>query len=101
MVPTAPAASAAARLSGDDAAPMARSPLAVATSMAASPTPPPAPRTSTVSPGSWTTRPNEYSAVAYDCSIAAARVADSDSGIGTTDVAGTPTPPAEPASPPG
>src|ERR687898_233222 len=99
MQATAPAASAAARLSNDDAAPIARSPRAVATSMAASPTPPPAPRTSTVSPRWWTMRPKAYSAVAYDCSIAAARVNDSDSGIGTTDAAGSATRPGGPPRP--
>ena len=51
MVATAPAAVAAASFSGDDAAAMTRAPRCVATSTAARPIPPPAPSTSTHSPG--------------------------------------------------
>ena len=51
MVASAPTCTASARFSGDDAMAMTRAPMERARSMAARPTPPPAPVTSMVSPG--------------------------------------------------
>ena len=51
MVATAPMATAASRLAAVDATAMTRPPRAVDTSVAARPMPPPAPSTSTHSPG--------------------------------------------------
>jgi hypothetical protein len=73
MTDPAPAARAAASFEADDAAAIGRSPSDRATSMAARPTPPPAPSTSTVSPAfTEVRRVRANTAVAYDWSIPAA-----------------------------
>jgi hypothetical protein len=99
---SAPAARAAASLASSDAAATVCSPSIRATSSAASPTPPPAPSTRTVSPATTEVRRvSANKAVEYDCSIAAARANAMPSGNGTTDVAETATCSANPPRPTG
>ena len=100
MAASAPMAMASARFSSLEATAITRAPSDRATSIAASPTPPPAPVTSTTSPGRTTVRCfNANHAVPYTCMNEAPRLKSRPGGSRTSCRGAASTAPANPPLP--